>query len=87
VPKKKFTHDEIALKANINVPAQYKQKYLDILFKHEDAISMSNLTWADQQISSTKFSSRMTTQFTGNNSKFLKCTKRSLRQHWTNGSS
>jgi Reverse transcriptase (RNA-dependent DNA polymerase) len=41
VPKKKFTHDEIAQKANLNVPAQYKQKYLDILFKHQDAISIN----------------------------------------------
>ncbi len=41
VPKKKFTRDEIEQKANLKVPAQYKQKYLDILFKHQAAISIN----------------------------------------------
>jgi transposase InsO family protein len=41
VPKKKFTRAEIEQKANLKVPAQYKQKYLDILFKHQDAISIN----------------------------------------------
>ncbi len=39
VPKRKFTRDEIEQKANIKVPHQYKQRYLDILFKHQAAIS------------------------------------------------
>jgi hypothetical protein len=41
VPKKKFTCAEIEQKANLKVPAQYKQRYLDILFKHQDAISIN----------------------------------------------
>jgi hypothetical protein len=39
-PKKEFTHAVIEQKANLKVPAQYKQKYLDILFKHQEAISI-----------------------------------------------
>ncbi len=39
VPKKKLTKSKIALKAHLNVPEQYKQKYIDILYKHQQAIS------------------------------------------------
>jgi len=41
VPKKIFTRAEIEQKANLKVPAQYKQKCMDILFKHQDAISIN----------------------------------------------
>jgi hypothetical protein len=41
VPKKRFIRAEIEQKANLKVPAQYKQKYLDILLKHQDAISIN----------------------------------------------
>ena len=39
VPKKKLTKAEIAQKAHLNVPSEYKQKYVDILYKHQNAIS------------------------------------------------
>jgi hypothetical protein len=41
VPKKRFSLAEIEQKTNLKVPAQYKQKCLDILFKHQDAISIN----------------------------------------------
>jgi len=39
VQKKKLTRDEIARKANLNVPCEFKQCYVDILYKHQAAIS------------------------------------------------
>jgi len=39
VPKKKLTKAEITQKAYLNVPEQYKQKYVNILHKHKQAIS------------------------------------------------
>jgi hypothetical protein len=39
MPKKKLTKDEIASKAHLNVPTEFKQKYVDILYKHQKAIS------------------------------------------------
>jgi hypothetical protein len=39
VPKKKLTKADIAQKAHLNVPEQYKQKYVDILHKHQEDIS------------------------------------------------
>ncbi len=39
MPKKKLTKADIALKAHLNVPEQYKQKYIDILPKHQQVIS------------------------------------------------
>ena len=41
VPKRKFTRQEIEQKANLKVPEQFKAKYLDILYKHQDAISIN----------------------------------------------
>jgi hypothetical protein len=35
VPKKHFSSAEIEQKANLNVPEELKQKYIDILFKHQ----------------------------------------------------
>jgi len=40
VPKKQFTRDEIAQKAKLQVPTEYKKRYIDILFKHQKAISV-----------------------------------------------
>jgi len=39
VPKRKVTKEEIATKAHLNVPNKYKQKYIDILYRHQKAIS------------------------------------------------
>jgi len=39
VPKRKLTKKEIAAKAHLNVPNEYKQRYIDILYKHQKAIS------------------------------------------------
>ncbi len=41
VPKRKLTRDEIAAKAHLNVPIEFKQKYIDILYKHQQAISVN----------------------------------------------
>jgi hypothetical protein len=35
VPKKKLTKEEIAAKANLNVPNEFKDKYVNILYKHQ----------------------------------------------------
>jgi hypothetical protein len=43
VNKKKFSLEEIAQKTHLNVPDQYKQKYIDILFKHQAAISVNKM--------------------------------------------
>jgi hypothetical protein len=43
VLKKHFSHAEIEQKANLNVPEELKQKYIDILFKHQVAISISKM--------------------------------------------
>jgi hypothetical protein len=41
VPKRKLSRDEIAAKAHLNVPQEFKQKYIDILYKHQQAISVN----------------------------------------------
>jgi hypothetical protein len=43
VPKKHFSYAEIEQKANLNVPDELKQRYIDILFKHQAAISTSKM--------------------------------------------
>ncbi len=41
VPKRKLTKAEIATKARLNVPNEYKQRYIDILYRHQKAISVN----------------------------------------------
>jgi len=40
VPKRRFTRTEIEQKANLQVPPEFKSCYIDILYKHKDAISV-----------------------------------------------
>ncbi len=40
LPKKCFTQAEIDQKMNLQVPSVFKQRYLDFLFKHQDAITI-----------------------------------------------
>jgi hypothetical protein len=39
VPKRKLTKDKIAARAHLNVPNEYKQRYIDIIYKNQSAIS------------------------------------------------
>ncbi len=41
MPKQKLTKNEIATKAHLNVPNEYKQKDIDILYRHQKAISIN----------------------------------------------
>ncbi len=41
VPKKKLSKDEIAAKSHLNVPNEYRPEYIDILYKHQRAISVN----------------------------------------------
>jgi hypothetical protein len=39
-PRARLTRDKIARRCNLQVPYKYREKYIDILFKHQDAISL-----------------------------------------------
>ncbi len=41
VPRCKLSKEEIAAKSHLNVPNEYKQKYVDILYRHQKAISVN----------------------------------------------
>ncbi len=41
MPNKQLSKDKIAAKSHLNVPNEYKQKYIDILSKHQKAISIN----------------------------------------------
>jgi len=43
VTKKHYSHEGIAQKTHLNVPAEYKQRYIDILYKHQAAISVNKM--------------------------------------------
>jgi hypothetical protein len=43
VTKKQYSQDEIANKAHLNVPEEFKQRYIDILFKHQAAITVNKM--------------------------------------------
>jgi len=39
-PQNKLTRDKIARHCNLQVPDKFRERYIDILFKHQDAISL-----------------------------------------------
>jgi len=39
-PRTKLTRDEIAVHCNLQVPDEFREKYINILFKHQEAISL-----------------------------------------------
>ncbi len=41
--KKHFSQSDIAQKSNLNVPAKYKQQYINILYKHQGTISVNKM--------------------------------------------
>jgi hypothetical protein len=41
VPKKIFSKTESKQIANLHMPNEYKQRYVDILYKHQEAISVN----------------------------------------------
>jgi hypothetical protein len=43
VTQKNYSLDEIAQRAHLNVPEEFKQKYIDILYKHQAAISVNKM--------------------------------------------
>jgi hypothetical protein len=43
VQRKHFSCDEIAQKANLNVPSEFKQRYIDILYQQQAAISINKM--------------------------------------------
>jgi len=43
VTKKNYTCDKIVKKAHLNMPNEYKQRYIDILYKHQAAISVNKM--------------------------------------------
>jgi len=40
-PRMQLTRDDIARRCNLQVPEEFKERYLDILFKHQEAISIN----------------------------------------------
>ncbi len=54
VPKRKLSKEEIAAKANLNVPNTYKQRYIDILFawNHSAILESSVLARAIRELRS-----------------------------------
>jgi hypothetical protein len=40
IPKSNLSRDEIVRRCNLQVPDEFREKYIDILFKHQEAISL-----------------------------------------------
>jgi hypothetical protein len=70
----------------LHVPEEFRDRYLDILFKHQDAISTDNMTWGWPGTTSIESISKMKIQSTENNSKSLRLITISSSRPWKNGS-
>jgi hypothetical protein len=84
VKRKRLSREEIKRRCHLQVPEEFHERYLDILCKHQDALSIDkyDLGLAKDR---TKFTSKRRIRSTGNNLKFLRPTNNSLSKHWTNG--
>ncbi len=85
VPKTKFTKEEIAAKAHLDVPKEFKQKYIDILYKHQRAISVNKYDLGLAKNFKHKIHLKDKIQFTGNKLKYQRHIKISLNNHLKNG--
>ncbi len=85
VPKKHFSRDEIAKKANIHVPTEVKQKYIDIPYKHQAAISMNKMDLGRAKSFTHKIHLKDNNPVYRKQLKSLRHTKISLKQLWTSG--
>jgi len=71
LPKRQLRKTVIATKAHLNVPNEYKQKYIDILYKHQKTISVNKY---DLGLAS-NFKHRIHLKFIANSSKYLRLIK------------
>jgi hypothetical protein len=85
VKRKRLSREEIKWRCHLQVPEEFHERYLDILCKHQDALSIDKYAWVSQRISSTKFISKRRIRYTENNSKYQRPTISSSNKHWTNG--
>ena len=85
MPKGKFTRQEIEQKTNLKVPEQFKAKYLDILFKHQDAISINKFDLGRAKNFTDKIYLKDDNPDYRKQFKIPKAHQNSLRQGLTNG--
>jgi hypothetical protein len=80
-PAKKLTEDKkkyISENAKVNVPEEFKQKYMDLLMKHHEVISDSKYV----QLQCTTMSYALKAQSTSNSSEFRRPNKRQYKNMW-----
>jgi hypothetical protein len=86
VAKKKLTKDEIVQNAHLNVPGKFKHHYVDILHKHQNAISAKNMTSDLQKFINRKSIQKMIIPCIASSSKFQRYISLLLNNQLMNGS-
>jgi hypothetical protein len=80
-----LTQDDIARHCNLQVPEEFKAQYMDILFKHQDAISFDKYNLGLARNYKDKIHLKMKTWYTGNNLRYRKLTTTLSNRPWRNG--
>ncbi len=76
---------EFLSKLNLNVPEDKRKLYEQIILANHDVFSKTNMIWAMQTTSSTKFSQKRMNQCFKNNILFLKCIVNIGKNKFKNG--
>jgi hypothetical protein len=84
-PQTRLTRDEVALHCNLQVPDEYRERYIDIMFKHQDAISLDKYDLRLARNYKHKIHLKKRIRSIENNSKYLRPTISLLRKPWKNG--
>jgi superfamily II helicase len=85
VKRKRLSREDIKQRCHLQVPEEFQERYLDILCKHQDILSVANITWAWLKISNTKYISRRMIRSTGSNSRSWKRITNTMNKLWMNG--
>jgi hypothetical protein len=85
VKRKRLSREEIRRRCHLQVPEEFHEHYLDILCKHQDALSIDKYDLGLAKDFKHKIHLKCKIRSTGNNLKFLRPTTNSLSKHWTNG--
>jgi hypothetical protein len=85
VKRKRLSREEIKRRCHLQVPEEFQERYLDILCKCQDALSIDRYDLGLAKDFKHKIHLKCRIQSTGSSSKFQKRTTNSSNKHWMNG--
>jgi hypothetical protein len=84
-PIAKLSREEIAQCCNLQVPDKFREKYIDILFKHQETINLYKYDLGLPRTTNTNFIAKARVRFTESSSKYQRPITILSSKCWRNG--